>query len=435
MRIRCGKYFGVLFCALFPVSLFAASTPFEVCISSLQQQARAQGLSVRTVELLAQVSPVERVIELDRRQPEFNQSFADYLTRRVTADRVQRGRAQLRRHRSLLNRIAVDTGVPAHYLVAFWGLETNFGSFLGSMPVLDSLATLACDLRRSSYFTGELLAALEIVDRDEVTPQQMRGSWAGAFGHVQFMPSVFLRYAIDGDNDGRRDLWGSIPDAMASAGNYLANLGWQREERWGREVRLPEDFPYHMSGIDKPQPLANWRRLGVRTALNKPLATVDMQAALLLPAGSRGPAFLVYDNFHTIMGWNRSEFYALAVGRLADRIAGAGGLWRAPPADVPQLPRQAVQSLQTELVQRGLEPGKADGILGPATRAAIRAFQHDRGMLADGYPHPEVLRALGLENKDIENKGLENKGLEDAGAEDMDVEAADGEAANRKAVD
>lgn len=393
------RFYLPLCCALWlPLSLYAAGQPpFRQCVTALQQQALERGISAAVVEqVLGEVNHVARVIQLDRQQPEFNESFAAYLNRRVTADRVARGRELLRSHGPLLRRVAAQSGVPAQYLLAFWGLETNFGSYFGNMPVLDSLATLACDPRRSQYFTGELLAALQIVDSNEISVQQLRGSWAGAFGHMQFMPSVFLRHAVDGDGDGRRDLWGSLEDAMASAGSFLTALGWQRGLRWGREVRLPEGFPYQLSGIGKPQPLAAWRRLGITDADGGALEAADIEAALLVPAGRHGPAFLIYANFHTVMGWNRSEFYAMSVGHLADRIAGGGRLRRPPPEDIPQLPRQLVQVLQQRLAQKGLDAGPADGILGPATREAIRLFQYHRGMIADGYPSQPVLRALDL---------------------------------------
>ena len=366
---------------------------FAQCVVELQDQARQRGLSESVVEgALARVSYVPRVIELDRRQPEFTRSFADYLDRRVTAERIATGRLLMTRHRPLLERLLREYGVPPQYLVSFWGLETNYGSFLGKMPVLDSLATLACDPRRSTYFTGELFAALELVEGG-IEPARMEGSWAGAMGQTQFMPSAYRRFAVDGDGDGLADLWGSIPDALTSAAHFLNKLGWQSGQRWGREVRLPEDFPFEQAGRDNERSLDAWGELGVRRADGGPLAGGAMQASLLVPAGHRGPAFLVYRNFDVIMGWNRSEYYAISVGHLADRINGAGALHQPPPESPPLSVATAAQ-LQTRLNELGFDAGEPDGILGPATRAAIRRFQQARGLVPDGFPSPEVINAL-----------------------------------------
>ncbi len=376
----------------------AAQGDFPDCVSRLQQQARGEGISESVVETaLGEVDYRERVIELDRRQPEFTQTFADYLGRRVTDERVTRGRELLAEHRSLLDRVAREYGVPARYLVAFWGLETNYGTYFGGMPALDSLATLACDRRRSDFFTTQLLDALRIIDEGAIKADRMQGSWAGALGNFQFMPSIFLRYAVDADGDGRRDLWGSLPDAVASAANFLRDAGWRAGERWGRDVRLPEGFAFDQTGTDQPRPLTQWAEMGVRSADGTELPRSRMEGSVIVPAGYRGPAFMVYHNFDVIMRWNRSHFYALAVGHLADRINGAGALHRPPPSDAPRLSRGAVLSLQKTLNERGFNAGTPDGIVGPATRSAIRAFQQDRDLVADGHPGAEVLAALDID--------------------------------------
>lgn len=368
---------------------------FSQCVATLQATARSRGVSPNTVEdVLGSVRYLENVIDLDRRQPEFTQPFTEYYNRRVTAERVRRGRDLLERHRSLFDRVQNEYGVPAHYLAAFWGLETNFGSFFGSTPVPDSLATLACDPRRSRFFTEELMAALEIIDAGDIDAGKMVGSWAGAMGHVQFMPSVFLRFAVDADGDGRRDLWGSVPDAMTSAARFLSDLGWQPGLRWGREVRLPSGFDYALAGRDQRRPLREWAALDVTDAFGRPLPQLDVPAVLLVPSGHRGPAFLAYRNFDVIMGWNRSEFYALSVGRLADEIAGAAPLQQPPPADAARLARDDVIDLQRNLAALGYDVGEADGIFGPATRSALSRFQRSRNLIADGYPDPEVLEQV-----------------------------------------
>ncbi len=368
---------------------------FAACVSDLQSRALAQGLPRSLVsDVLGAVKFLPRVIELDRDQPEFRQSFSAYLRARVNETRVRRGRELLGRHRELLDRLTREYGIPGRYLVSFWGMETNFGSYLGTMPTLDSLATLACDPRRSAFFSDELITALKLLEREGLAPEIMRGSWAGAMGHTQFMPSAYMRHAVDGDGDGKIDLWNSEVDALTSAANYLAGLGWQRGERWGREVRLPDDFPFQRSGLRNRAPLAGWRELGVRRADGQPLPPVDMQGSVIVPMGHRGPAFLVYDNFEVIMKWNRSQAYAIAVGRLADRIAGGGRLH----ADLPQVEtapsRSQIEHLQRGLIEQGFDPGEIDGAMGPATRGALRAFQQARGLVADGYPGPETLSQL-----------------------------------------
>lgn len=376
----------------------AAPADFPACVAGLKARALAEGVSSATADaVLDRVTWQDRVIELDRRQPEFTRTFQDYYDARVTATRVERGRALLAEHRPLLERIRRESGVPGHYLVAFWGLETNFGSYLGKMPIPDALTTLACDPRRSRFFGGELMAALRIVDGGDVAAEAMEGSWAGAMGHVQFMPTVYLRHAVDGDGDGRRDLFGSIPDALTSAGRFLAGLGWEPGLRWGREVRLPEGFDYALAGRGERRPLSAWRALGVTDAFGALLPELDLPASILVPAGHEGPAFAVYENFDVIMGWNRSEFYAIAVGRLADRIAGAGRLAVTPPADAPRLARADVLALQQALDDAGFDAGEPDGILGPATRAALARFEGAQGLVPDGHPDREALAALGVQ--------------------------------------
>lgn len=373
----------------------AAADDFTQCVANLENRALDEGISAHVAqEVLGQVRQLERVLELDRRQPEFTQTFTQYFDRRITEARVQRGRELLNEHSELLGRVQRDTGVPAHYLLAFWALETNFGSYFGSFSVPDALATLACDPRRSDYFTGELMAALRILDAGDISLERMQGSWAGAMGHVQFMPSVFLRYAVDGDGTGRRDLWGSIPDAMSSAGNFLEGIGWQSGLRWGREVSLPDDFAYELAGRDQQKSLAEWRELGVRTAVGGRLPSADVEASLLIPSGHRGPAFLVYENFHVIMRWNRSEFFALTVGHLADRIAGAGRLQQPPPEDARPMARADVERMQARLNELGFDAGGVDGIFGPATRTALSRFQREQGLVADGHPDPVVVEKL-----------------------------------------
>lgn len=378
----------------------AQGDDFSRCLAGLQDRARAEHLPAPVIEnVLAKLEPQPRVIELDRAQPEFTQTFAAYLSGRVTAGRIERGRALRQEYRRFSAETLAQYGVPDQYLIAFWGLESNFGDHLGAMPTLDSLATLACDERRSRYFADELMDALLLLNRESLTPDEMRGSWAGAIGNTQFMPSAYRKYAVDGDHDGHINLWKSPRDALASGANFLAHLGWRRGERWGREVLLPPDFPFAESGLGNPRPIRHWAELGVRQTDKTPLPDEDMQGAILLPAGHTGPAFIVYHNFDVIMGWNRSAFYALSVGLLADRIAGAGDLSRPPASDEAALSRATIQRMQERLNQLGFDAGNPDGVMGSATRAALRAFQQTSGIIADGYPDRATLQALAVENQ------------------------------------
>ncbi|MEX0448359.1 lytic murein transglycosylase [Spiribacter sp. 221] len=381
---------------LFLAGLFPASAAagFGECIGEIRSEAISRGIEAATADqLLADLAPSERVIELDRRQPEFTATLNDYLTARVNDARIDRGRALLDEHAELLQGIRRDYGVPGRYLIAFWGLETNFGSYTGRMPTVQSLATLACDRRRGEFFREQLLAALHLVDERTLEPEQLRGSWAGALGNFQFLPSVYRDHAVDADGDGRKDLWDSLPDAAVSAAAFLRARGWEPGERWGREVQLPDGFDYALA--ERKQSLRAWRDAGLRTADGGPLPVADLAARLLIPAGADGPAFLVYNNFDVIMRWNPSRFYALSVGLLADRLIGAPPLSNPPPVEEP-LRIETVSALQEALNRRGFDAGAVDGRIGTNTRRALRAFQADAGLVDDGHPDTDTLEELGI---------------------------------------
>ncbi len=368
---------------------------FYACVQGLQAEARSRGVPKALVDVLGNVKEIKRTIELDRSQPEFVQTFADYFSKRVTDYRVSRGRELLRENKDFLQGLTKQYGVPAQYIVSFWGLESNFGSYIGKMPILDSLATLACDTRRSGLFTRELFSALDIMAEHTIPVEKMQGSWAGAIGHTQFLPSAYKQYGVDGDGDGRIDLWGSQVDALTSAANYLNNLGWEKELRWGREVLLPSGFDYSLSGIKNPKKLSEWRELNLKKTNGQLVADLNIEAALLVPSGSDGPKFLIYDNFEVIMKWNRSQFYALSVGSLADRINGAGEFYQTFPEASPLTKDQVIQ-LQTRLDQMGFEPGDIDGRLGPATTQSISKYQKSVNAVADGFADSQLLKSLNI---------------------------------------
>jgi membrane-bound lytic murein transglycosylase B len=371
-----------------------AAPSFQQCITGLQIKVIEAGVSAKTAkDVLGQAKHLAKTLSYDRNQPEFVQTFTGYFSKRVTDSRINKGREMLAKHEDFLNSLTREYGVPASYLVAFWGLETNFGSYKGKMPIIDSLATLACDQRRSEYFSAELIQALLLMERETLGVEEMLGSWAGAMGHTQFMPTAYMLYARDGDQDGKIDLWNSEMDALASAANFLNHLGWKSGYKWGREVSLPAGFDYQLAGKDSAKSLAFWSKQGVTRASGKDLGISDLPASLLVPAGHQGPIFLVYDNFDVILGWNNSEYYGIAVGHLADRIANKAMLSK-PLPELPNYTLAEMQQLQSKLNDLGFDVGKADGILGPATRKGLRGFQVSTGVIADGYPSREVFGSV-----------------------------------------
>ena len=371
-----------------------AEDNFQTCIARLQGQASDAGVSEKTIQdVLGKVEPLPKLLTYDRNQPEFVQTFTGYFSKRVNDWRINKGREKLAEHRPFLVKLTQQYGVPAHYLIAFWGLETNFGGYKGKIPTLAALTTLACDQRRSTYFSAELIQALLLLERENLEPEKMVGSWAGAMGHTQFMPTAYMKYAKDGDGDGKVDLWDNELDALASAANFLQNLGWKAGYRWGREVSLPQGFDYQLADKSQPKALSFWVEKEVTQVDGKPLGKSDIQAALLVPAGHTGSAFLAYDNFEVILRWNNSEYYGIAVGHLADRIAGQGQLSKALP-ELPNYTLAEMQRFQEKLNQLGFNVGEADGILGPATRKGVQAFQANNGLIADGYPSEETVEAV-----------------------------------------
>jgi len=296
---------------------------FAAWKENFRKEALAAGISQKTLDAaLADIEePLPVVISLDRRQPEFVQTLADYVATRASPRRVAEGRRMLGTYPTWLGRVEGKYGVQQRFIVALWGIESNYGSLRGDIPVIHSLATLVYDGRRSAYFRGELLNALRILDAGHIPLKRMKGSWAGAMGQCQFMPSSFLRYAVDADGDDHIDIWRSVPDVLASTANYLARAGWKNDQTWGRPVKLPENFDLSHAGLKTRLPLSRWQTLGVRRIDGRDLPRRNLAASLIVPDGPTGPAYLVYDNFRVLLAWNRSHAFAVAVGTLADRIA------------------------------------------------------------------------------------------------------------------
>lgn len=298
-------------------------TSFEDWLSALQTEARAAGIRDETISASFQgVAPIPRIIELDRRQPESTLTFEQYVDRIVSNTRIDRGRARLRENSPLLNEVAAKFGVQPRFIVALWGIETNFGQNTGGFSVIAALSTLAYDGRRSKYFRGELIEALRIVDQGHIRPENMKGSWAGAMGQSQFMPSSFVNYAYDYNGDGAKDIWTTSADVFASAANYLSGVGWKSDITWGREVRLPEGFDPELADIKVIKQMSEWQTLGVRRADGTDLPTRDIPASVIFPGKVGGPAYIVYDNYRALLRWNRSLYFATAVGLLSDKIVG-----------------------------------------------------------------------------------------------------------------
>ncbi len=372
--------------AMTPMALAAAQANFPSCIESLWPQAARRGVSRRTFDAATRgLQPDMKIMELLDRQPEFTKPVWEYLDDLVNDERIKLGRAAIAQNRTVFDAVERAYGVDRYILTAIWGIESNFGPQGGERPVIQSTATLACIGRRQSYFRDEFLTALEIVDKGDVPVELMKGSWAGAFGPTQFMPTAFKRYAVDFDGDGRKNVVQSIPDLLGSTANNLKKTGWQSGASWGYEVVLPGNFNYMLAGRSIKKPIHTWESLGVRRVAGNAFPRKDDAASLLVPAGANGPAFLVVENFRVIMKYNPSESYALAIGHLADRIRGGGPIVRPWPREEMPLSRTERIELQQRLAARGYDLGDSDGHFGPKTRDAIRDLQARAGLVPDGF--------------------------------------------------
>jgi membrane-bound lytic murein transglycosylase B len=363
-------------------------------LDRFKDRALAAGISSATLDALQGAEYLPKVVRNDRHQNEFTKTIWDYLDTAVSQDRIAHGLKALTSHGNTLDRIEATYGVDAEIVAAIWGLESAYGAVRGDLPTLHALATLAYDGRRGAFFEGELLAALNILQLGDATPATLRGSWAGAMGHTQFMPSSWHAFAVDFTNDGKRDIWGDDPtDALASTAAYLAGKGWVKGAPWGVEITLPAGFDYDLTTERVKKPVADWQAMGIRLALGGDLPDHG-PASVLLPGGHRGAAFLIFQNFHVIETYNTADAYVIAVGHLADRLRGEGPILAPWPRDERALSFDERVALQKRLTAAGFDTGGIDAKMGPKTVAAIKGFQKSRGMVPDGFPSLSVLSAL-----------------------------------------
>lgn len=381
-----------------PAPLSLQDQKFQDFVRDFRAQAVQAGIKPATYDLaMARVSRNRRVEDLNLNQPEFARPIWAYLDSAVSDKRIANGQTALSANLQMLSGLEAKYGVPKEVLVSIWGNESNYGQGTEPFNMFEALATLAYDGPRVDFARPELIAALKIMQQQRFAPEQMTSSWAGAFGQTQFVPSTFLAKAQDGDGDGTIDLWRSSADALASAANVLADAGWQRGAKWGYEVALPQAFPYDQADVDTVKPVADWKKLGVKTISGLDLPRGDEAGAIYLPAGARGPAFLVFGNFKVILKYNNAASYALAVSLLAGRIRGEQPVVAPWPRDEQPLSRDARMAFQTYLGRLGYDIGKIDGILGKKARAALRDWQKAHGLPADGFPTVDLLARVALD--------------------------------------
>ena len=366
----------------------------RACLNGLRGQAAQNGVPVAAFDrILANVQPDMEVLAFLDRQPEFRTPIWDYIAGLVDEERVEDGVRAMRQHGNALAAAERRFDVPRNVIAAIWGVESNYGQNMGKRPLLESLTALACNGRRQSFFRGELFSTLKIIHNGDIPASELKGSWAGAFGQTQFIPSTYQRLAVDMDGDGRRDIVNSVADAVGSTGNYLNRAGWRPGLRWGYEVRLPSGFAASAAGRTNKRDISEWRRMGIRQIDGSELPGSGPRA-VLIPAGINGPAFLVSRNFDAIYSYNQAESYALAISVLSDRLEGLPGIQAPWPTDDPPLSRAERRELQTQLLRRGYPIGDVDGILGSKSRDAIRDVQRQLGMEASGRAGGKLLRAL-----------------------------------------
>ena len=369
------------------------SGAYDKWLAEFEREAIAQGISQQAISAAAPyLTYDQRIVNIDRGQRVFTQTFLEFSDRMAAAYRIQRGAALIKTYAPVFAKIDTQFGVPAPVIVSFWALESDFGANMGNYRTLSALASLAYDCRRADRFRAQLFDALRLIQRGDLRPSDMVGSWAGELGQTQMMPSEYYQYAVDYDGDGTRNLLRSTPDVLASTANYLVGLGWRRGEPWLSEVRVPATLPWQQADLDVKLPRAKWAAYGVTLADGRPLPADDLPASLLLPMGRFGPAFLAYDNFRVYLQWNNALVYSTTAAYLATRIAGAAPLHRGnPPAP---LAFADVKALQASLVRAGYDVGAIDGFLGLKTRQAVKAMQEKYNLPADSYPTAELLARM-----------------------------------------
>jgi lytic murein transglycosylase len=367
--------------------------PYDKWLADFEREAVAQGVSQQTIAAAAPyLTYDQRIVNIDHGQRVFTQTFLEFSDRMAAAYRIQTGAAKIKTYAPVFARIDRDYGVPAPVIVAFWALESDFGANMGNYRSLSSIASLAYDCRRADRFRAQLLDGLRLIERGDLRPEEMIGSWAGELGQTQMMPSEYYQYAVDYDGDGKRNLLRSVPDVLASTAHYLVGLGWKRGEPWLTEVRVPASMPWDQADLDIQLPRAKWASFGVTLADGRSLPADDLPASLLLPMGRRGPAFLVYQNFQIYLQWNNSLVYSTTAAYLATRIAGAPLLHRGNPP--PALAFNDVKAMQAMLTRAGYDVGAVDGFSGLKTRQAVKAVQLKYGLPADSYPTADLLARM-----------------------------------------
>lgn len=394
-----GSLAGLTAAFLAAAPALAEPGDFQRWLQSFRAEASAAGISDAVLDqALTGLTVNPRVYELNDNQPEFSRGIWDYLDSALSPTRIENGRAKYNENRSLLTLIENAYGVDAEIVAAIWGLESSYGAIMGDYDAIQALATLAFEGRRTGYGRSQLIGALKIIQHGYATRDELKGSWAGAMGHTQFIPTTYLSYAVDHDGDGRRDIWNDLGDVFASTANYLSVSGYRANEPWGLEVILPQDFDYALADSNIRKAAVEWAAGGVEAARGPSiLERVDpnMRGRLILPAGARGPGFLVFENFDAILKYNRSTAYALAVSLLSEEIAGrSGAVVQTWPRDDRPLSLEERKSLQQALKDRGFDPGPVDGIIGAGTKRALRAWQKQAGLPADGYASAAMLTAL-----------------------------------------
>jgi membrane-bound lytic murein transglycosylase B len=389
-----GVFIGAIMCGVYAMPAQATGNEFDAFIKDIKKEAARKGVDQQYLRALDRLTPNQEVQRLAARQPEYVKPIWSYLVHMVTQERLRLGRRELRNRKEFFDSLEAKYGVPGTILVAIWGVETNYGGNKGSFDVLQALATLGYTGKRAGFGRQQLLSALNILQSGHVALDDFKGSWAGAMGHTQFIPTTYEGYAADGTGDGIKNIWTEPKDALASAAHYLKRMGWRRGLIWGFEVRVPGGMDFSLAKLKKPHPAKFWRERGV-TGVAHMVDDALGDMSLFAPAGLRGPVFLVTKNFRTLLRYNTAPAYALAVSHLSERFDGAAPFARDwPLADRPIKPNE-ISALQNALIKAGYDTGDVDGVLGRQTIAAVRAFQKDRGLVADGYATPGLLTLLG----------------------------------------